>query len=146
MYRSLQHLSQFPFLFFFFVSLILRLFPLSLADVGTGAYYDPPYLPTECYGTDTSQFPANNLFAAAGEGIWDNGASCGREYLVRCLSAAAPNACIDGQTIQIMIVDYVDSLNSSPSRNGTTMILSSNAFAMIADQSAAEINIEFQQV
>ncbi|KAJ8624269.1 hypothetical protein MRB53_032799 [Persea americana] len=91
----------------------------------------------------TSQFPVNNLFAAASEG---NGPPCGREYLVTCLSAAAPNACIDGQTIQVVIVDYIDGLNSSSSQNGTTMVLSNNAFAtMIADQLAAEINIEFQQ-
>ncbi|RWR92052.1 EG45-like domain-containing protein [Cinnamomum micranthum f. kanehirae] len=75
----------------------------------------------------------------------DNGAPCGREYLVTCLSAAAPNACIDGQTIQVMIVDYIDGLNSSSSQNGTTMVLSNNAVAMIGDQLSAEINIEFQQ-
>lgn len=75
----------------------------------------------------------------------DNGAPCGREYLVTCLGAAAPNACIDGQTIQVMIVGYMDGLNSSSSQNGTTMVLSNNAFAMIGDQLSAEINIEFQQ-
>ncbi|XXG85548.1 hypothetical protein AAC387_Pa11g0606 [Persea americana] len=105
---------------------------------------DPPLVrATECYDSYTSQFPVNNLFAAASEG---NGPPCGREYLVTYLSAAAPNACIDGQTIQVVIVDYIDGLNSSSSQNGTTMVLSNNAFAtMIADQLAAEINIEFQQ-
>ncbi|RWR92050.1 EG45-like domain-containing protein [Cinnamomum micranthum f. kanehirae] len=75
----------------------------------------------------------------------DNGAPCGREYLVTCLSAAAPNACIDGQTIQVMIVDYIDGLNSSSSQNGTPMVLSNYAVAMIGDQLSVEINIEFQQ-
>ncbi|RVX11105.1 hypothetical protein CK203_013325 [Vitis vinifera] len=56
-------------------------------DVGTAAQYNPPYLPTICYGNDASEFPSSNLFAAAGDGIWDNGASCGRQYLVRCISA-----------------------------------------------------------
>nr|GEY93211.1 RNA-directed DNA polymerase, eukaryota, reverse transcriptase zinc-binding domain protein [Tanacetum cinerariifolium] len=30
-----------------------------------------------CYGYDSSQFPSKNLFAAAGDRIWDNGAACG---------------------------------------------------------------------
>lgn len=64
---------------------------------------------------------------------------------MRCLSAAAADACIDGQTIQVMIVDYAAALVSSPTQSGTTMVLSNDAFSMIANQSAAEINIEFQQ-
>ncbi|XP_058112496.1 EG45-like domain containing protein [Magnolia sinica] len=127
--------------------LILFLFHHSHADVGTSALYNPPYLPTVCYGNDATQFPANNLFAAAGDGIWDNGASCGRQYLVRCLSAAQPGVCIMDQTIQIMIVDYAALSVSLPSTSGSTMVLSVNAFGMIANSSvASEINIEFQQV
>ncbi|KAG1346179.1 EG45-like domain containing protein [Cocos nucifera] len=115
----------------------------SLADVGTASFYGPPYLPTACYGSDEGQFPADNLYAASGEGIWDNGASCGREYLVRCLSSATPDACVDGQTIQVVILDHAATLNSMPSTNGTTMVLSTTAFGMITQQSVELINIEF---
>ncbi|URD88651.1 Rare lipoprotein A (RlpA)-like double-psi beta-barrel [Musa troglodytarum] len=101
---------------------------------------------TACYGSDESQFPPNNLFAAAGDAIWDNGASCGRRYLVRCLSSATPGACMDSSTVEVTVVDYAPSLVSAPSAVGATMVLSETAFGMISQSSANEINIEFTQV
>ncbi|KDO61650.1 hypothetical protein CISIN_1g038362mg [Citrus sinensis] len=92
----------------------------SRGDVGTAARYGPPFLPTACNGNDQSQFPSGNLFAAAGEGIWDNGASCGRQYKLRCISAAVSGTCINN-TIQIKIVDRAQSLVSTPSLKGTTI-------------------------
>uniref|UniRef100_A0A7N2L7J4 Expansin-like EG45 domain-containing protein n=1 Tax=Quercus lobata TaxID=97700 RepID=A0A7N2L7J4_QUELO len=82
-----------------------------LSDVGTAALYSPPYSPTACYGSDASQFPSSNLFAAAGDGIWNNGAACGRLYLVRVhgedvvplargpVSPSAPNPTTDDRRI-----------------------------------------------
>ncbi|XP_010249970.1 PREDICTED: EG45-like domain containing protein [Nelumbo nucifera] len=134
---------QLPYLLFFVFAV---LFSSSLGDVGTASLYNPPYLPTACYNNDVSQFPANNLFASAGEGIWDNGASCGRQYLVRCLSATVPGTCVQGKIIQVKIVDRAASSVSRPSRAGTTMVLSATAFGEIANVSANVINIEFQQV
>nr|GLL46776.1 EG45-like domain containing protein [Ipomoea trifida] len=100
---------------------------------------------TACFGTDRSQFPSSNYFAAAGEGIWDNGASCGRQYLVSCISSVLPKACKKDQTIQIRIVDRAQTSVSRPTKPGTTMVLSNAAFAAIADPSATSLNIEFQQ-
>lgn len=100
---------------------------------------------TKCFGTDPSQFPSNNLFAAAGDGIWDNGASCGRQYLVRCISAATPDTCKLDQTIQVKIVDYAPNSTSKPSVSGTTMVLSVTALDTIASSSPSSINIEYQQ-
>ncbi|XP_027356655.1 putative EG45-like domain containing protein 1 [Abrus precatorius] len=117
----------------------------SLADVGTAAQYGSPFLPTACFGRDASQFPSSNMFGAAGEGIWDNGAACGRQYEVRCISAAAPGTCIPGQTIQIKIVDRAQSSVSRPSVTGTSMVLSTTAFQAIASSSSSFLNIEFQQ-
>ncbi|OVA19117.1 Expansin/pollen allergen [Macleaya cordata] len=126
--------------------ILTQLFSFSTGDVGTAAQYSPPYLPSACYGNDVSQFPTNNLFASASEGIWDNGASCGRQYLVRCISASEQGICVTGVTIPITIVDREVTSISLPSTSGTTMALSETAFALIADLSANEINIEFQQV
>ncbi|XP_050268540.1 EG45-like domain containing protein [Quercus robur] len=131
---------------FVILAVLIYLSQLSLADVGTSAHYRTPYLPTACYGNNAAQFPSSNLFASAGEGIWDNGAACGRQYLVRCISAAHPRTCIPGQTIQIRIVDRALSSVSRPSRHGATIVLSKTAFGMIAKPSASCINIEFQQV
>ncbi|KAL6221201.1 hypothetical protein ACLB2K_008953 [Fragaria x ananassa] len=140
------HPQYLPFLSLLLVLLFPQLFQTSNADVGTAAQYAPPYLPTDCYGSDSSQFPSSNLFAAAGDGIWDNGASCGRQYLVRCISAAQTGTCVPDKTIQIRIVEYAASVASQPSAAGTTMVLSQTAFAAIADSSATSVNIEFQQV
>uniref|UniRef100_A0A7N0T9N5 Expansin-like EG45 domain-containing protein n=1 Tax=Kalanchoe fedtschenkoi TaxID=63787 RepID=A0A7N0T9N5_KALFE len=117
------------------------------ADIGSAARYPPPYLPTACYSSDLSQLRGNGMFASAGEGIWDNGAACGRRYLVRCISAAEPKACIPGRTIQIRIVDRALTSVSRPSGPDSTMVLSIAAFAAIANTTAAaSVNIEFQQV
>ncbi|XP_027333680.1 putative EG45-like domain containing protein 1 [Abrus precatorius] len=99
-----------------------------------------------CYGSEASQFPSSNLFAAAGDGIWDNGAACGRQYMVRCISAEQPKTCVPDQSIQIKIVDYADTAVSPSSAGGTTIVLSDKAFGTIANTSATLINIEFQQV
>nr|KYP51151.1 EG45-like domain containing protein [Cajanus cajan] len=135
---TLHHLSS------LFILLILLPHP-SNADVGTASRYSPPYLPSGCYGTEASQFPSSNLFAAAGDGIWDNGAACGRQYLVRCISAEQPRTCIPDQSIQIKIVDYAATAVSQPSATGTTIVLSDKAFGTIANTSATLVNIEFQQ-
>ncbi|KAK7330164.1 hypothetical protein VNO77_24350 [Canavalia gladiata] len=132
-------------LYFFLINVVVMLH-LSNADVGTAARYSPPYLPSGCYGSDATQFPSSNLFAAAGDGIWDNGAACGREYMVRCISAEQPRTCIPDQSIQIKIVDYAASSVSPPSDTDTTIVLSDTAFGTIANTSATLINIEFQQV
>ncbi|KVI11634.1 EG45-like domain containing protein [Cynara cardunculus var. scolymus] len=117
----------------------------SHGDVGTSSQYSPPFLPTACYGFDPGQFPSSNLFAAAGNGIWDNGAACGRQYLVRCISAAEQGTC-SGELIQVRIVDFALTAVSQPSIDGTTMVLSDTAFGTIANSSATSINIEFQQI
>ncbi|GMI92778.1 hypothetical protein like AT4G30380 [Hibiscus trionum] len=123
-----------------YLLILSQLFCFSHADVGTAAQYNPPYLPTACYGDDQTQFPSSNLFAAAGDGIWDNGASCGRQYLVRCISASQPGTCVPDQTIQVKIVDYAPTATQS-----TTIVLSETAFGGITNIAVDSINIEFQQ-
>lgn len=122
----------------------LRLF-YTLPRLWWGVYVPCIHAATSCFGSDASQFPSSNLFGSAGEGIWDNGAACGRQYLVRCISAAVPKTCIPGKTIQIKIVDRALSSVSRPSRNDATMVLSTTAFAAIANSSASFVNVEFQQ-
>lgn len=102
---------------------------------------------TACFGSDLSQFPSSNLFAAAGDGIWENGAACGRQYFVRCFSASEPEACVADQTVQITIVDYAVEIVSTPTAMGTTMIMSSTAYNSIVNASVKVdlVTIEFQQ-
>jgi hypothetical protein len=116
------------------------------AEIGTASTYGPPYTPSACYGNDASQFPSSNLFTAAGEGIWDNSAACGRQYIVRCISAATPGSCIQGAQVQVRILDRAQTSVARPSQGGTTMVLSDRAFGMIVGNNIGSVNIEFQQV
>ncbi|KAI4379768.1 hypothetical protein MLD38_006022 [Melastoma candidum] len=131
--------------FLLFLVLLMKL-QVSHADVGTAAQYSPPYTPTACYGYDPSQFPSSFLFAAAGEGIWDNGAACGRQYLVRCISGAYPGICDPTQMVQVRIVDLALTAKSRPSASGATIVLSNTAFKSTANPNAASVNIEYIQV
>ncbi|KAF3447177.1 hypothetical protein FNV43_RR12357 [Rhamnella rubrinervis] len=128
-----------------FVFIVAQLVHFSNGDVGTAGRYSAPYIPTACNGNDPSQFPSSNMFAAAGEGVWDNGASCGRKYMVRCISASVPRICKPGQTILVRVVDRALTSVSRPSRNGATIVLSTTAFNAIANGAATSINIEFQE-
>lgn len=140
--------------FFMFVIISLNTtFVTCYLEVGAASQYSSPYIPTECYSEDTTEFPPNNQFAAAGDAIWDNGAACGRQYLVRCLSVVPDNvSCANPDTIQVKIVDYANTAVSSPQVNpGTTMLLSNTAFEMLVNVSnggslPSSINIEYQEV
>ncbi|CAJ1973730.1 unnamed protein product [Sphenostylis stenocarpa] len=120
-------------------SLLLKQVSLVLADVGTAASYGPPYIPaTACDGNRPGQFPSGNLFVAVNEGLWDNGAACGRRYRIRCLSGN--NRPCKGGSIDVKVVD---SCSSSPCPN--TLLLSNDAFAAISRFPHAKINIEYTQ-
>ncbi|WCJ30219.1 hypothetical protein M5689_011792 [Euphorbia peplus] len=121
-------------------------FQSCLADIGPAAHYSPPYLPTACSGNDASPFPTDNMFAAAGEGIWDNGASCGRSYLVRCISASSTTICDPSKIIQVKIVDRAQTAVSKPSANGAIIVLSDTAFSRFTNSPAPIVNVEFRQV
>ncbi|XP_065850402.1 EG45-like domain containing protein [Euphorbia lathyris] len=134
-----------PILFLIFI-ISATIFHSSLADIGPAAHYSPPYLPTACFGNDQSQFPTDNMFAAAGEGLWDNGASCGRSYLVKCISASSTTICDTSKTIQVKIVDRAQTSVSKPSANGAIIVLSDVAFSQFTNSPASVVNVEFRQV
>ncbi|KAK7820891.1 eg45-like domain containing protein [Quercus suber] len=142
MYTSQQRLQLLP-LVIFLVSLFFH-FHASYGDVGTAALKSPPYLPTACYGSDESQFPSSNFFAAASDAIWANGTAFGR-----CITTTStPYACNQNQTIQVKIVGYIGRAPFAHSIYNATMVLSNTAFGTIANSStnSSYINIEFEQV
>lgn len=94
---------------------------------------------TRCNGNRGDQFPAGNLFVAVSEGLWDNGAACGRRYRLRCMSGSGRRPC-KGGTIDVRVVDYCRK-RPCPS----TIALSSDAFSEISRSPNAKINIEYIQ-
>ncbi|XLU68890.1 hypothetical protein S245_027943 [Arachis hypogaea] len=111
---------------------------LILGDVGTATSYGPPYIPTACDGNRREQFPAGNMFVAVNEGLWDNGAACGRRYKIRCLSG--DNRPCKGDIIEVKVVDLC---HRTPC---PTMLLSTIAFSAISRFYNAKINIEYAEI
>ncbi|KAL4341741.1 hypothetical protein GQ457_08G008600 [Hibiscus cannabinus] len=72
-----------------------------LGRFGTAASYDPPYM--HGGGSNEDQFPPERFFAAVSDGLWDNGASCGRKYRVRCISG--PMRPCKVKSIVVQVVD-----------------------------------------
>ncbi|XP_039172534.1 uncharacterized protein LOC120295438 isoform X2 [Eucalyptus grandis] len=125
----------------------------AVGENGTASYYGPPYERTECYGEGSLQFPVSNLFMAVGDGLWDLGAACGREYELRCIGGAqsGPGGCKPGaNNIRVKVVDYALSVESAAaprqSVTGTDFVLSRPAFEAIANPSVDSIKVEFKRL
>nr|XP_010914875.1 EG45-like domain containing protein [Elaeis guineensis] len=124
---------------FLFLMIGFLCFTRVSADVGTATSYDPPYLPTKCSGYNQDQMPGNGLFVAAGGGIWDNGAACGRKYRLRCLSGLR-RPCKGGS----IVVEVVDLCRNSPCPS--TLVLSNKAFDAVSKIPNTKINVEYTQI
>ncbi|KAL7618702.1 hypothetical protein Lser_V15G01671 [Lactuca serriola] len=126
------------------VSLFLLLLGFSnnkccLGEIGTASSYGPPYTPTRCNGNQGDQFPLGNLFVSVSEGLWDNGAACGRRYRLKCLSGN--NKPCKGGTIDVKVVDFC-SKRPCPS----TIVLSNDAFSAISKTQRGKINVEYIEI
>nr|AFK33398.1 unknown [Lotus japonicus] len=129
------------FTFAIIFSLLLKQMSLQVhGEVGTAAAYGPPYIPTACDGNRREQFPPGNIFAAVNEGLWDNGAACGRRYRVRCVSGH--NKPCKGGSVDVKVVDSC----AAGSSCSNTLFLSNDAFAAISRFPNAKINIEYTQI
>ncbi|RZB65240.1 EG45-like domain containing protein 2 [Glycine soja] len=91
---------------------------------------------TACDGNRPGQFPPGNLFVTVNEGLWDNGAVCGRRYKISCVSGN--NRPCKGGSINVKVVD---SCSRSPCPN--TLLMSKDAFVAISHFPHAKINIEY---
>uniref|UniRef100_A0A7N0TD36 Expansin-like EG45 domain-containing protein n=2 Tax=Kalanchoe fedtschenkoi TaxID=63787 RepID=A0A7N0TD36_KALFE len=109
---------------------------VAVADIGTAATYQPPYAPTKCGGNRRDQFPPGNMFIAVGEGLWDNGAACGRKYRLKCLSGS--NKPCKGGTIDVKVIDFCPKCSS-------TIVMSNDAFSSVSNASD-RIIVEYIQL
>ncbi|KAF8370229.1 hypothetical protein HHK36_031734 [Tetracentron sinense] len=107
------------------LGLLCNCVALVLGDVGTATSYAPPYTPTKCSGNRQDQFPPGNLFVALSEGLWDNGAACGRRYRLRCISGI-DKPCKNGD----IDVEVVDLCSKKPCPS--TFLMSKDAFAAVS--------------
>ncbi|KAK8558363.1 hypothetical protein V6N13_038836 [Hibiscus sabdariffa] len=85
------------------------------------------------------QIMFDNMIAAAGDSLWNNGAVCGKTFTVTCTGPrnAVPHSCT-GKSVTVKIVDHCPGCPS-------IIDLSRKAFAIIADPVAGIINIDYTQ-
>lgn len=95
---------------------------------------------TRCGGNRQDQFPPGNLFVSVSEGLWDNGAACGRRYRLRCLSGSNKPCKDIKTTVDVRVIDFC-SKRPCPS----TILMSGDAFSAISRSPNAKINVEYIQ-
>ncbi|KAL3682669.1 hypothetical protein R1sor_000691 [Riccia sorocarpa] len=119
------------------IAVSLLLLQLSAAQTtGQASYYTAPFVPSACYGFDQNQFPANQFFAAGGDGapnIWAGGANCGKWFRIQCTG----NGCTNSNTISVKIVDRCP----NGCFNGRAFDLSDTAFSAIANKDVGFITV-----
>ncbi|WOL15197.1 EG45-like domain containing protein [Canna indica] len=109
-----------------------------VAITGEATFYTPPYVPSACFGFQDMGV----MIAAASPALYANGAACGRRYSVTCTGGtnSVPMPCKTGTSVVVTIVDLC------PGCTGTSLDLSQEAFAIIANPDAGRVKIEFNQV
>ncbi|CAH8274820.1 unnamed protein product [Arabidopsis lyrata] len=118
--------------FLVFSTVLVFLFSLSYATPGITTFYTS-YTPSACYrGTQ------GVMIAAASDRLWNNGRVCGKMITVKCTGPrnAVPHPCT-GKSMTVKIVDHC------PSSCASTLDLSREAFAQIANPVAGIINIDY---
>ncbi|KAH7859676.1 hypothetical protein Vadar_004135 [Vaccinium darrowii] len=108
------------------------------ANVGQGfaTYYNPPYVPSACYGYQNNGV----MVAGVSPTLWGNKAACGKTYKVTCIGSgnADPHPCIPGASVVVKVVDYC------PGCPGP-INLSKDAFAVIANPAAGKIVVSYSE-
>lgn len=92
------------------------------------------WLASACYGGT----PEGVMIAAASDKLWDNGRVCGKYFTVKCTGPRnpVPHPCT-GKSVRVKIVDHC------PAGCASTIDLSREAFAQIANPVAGIINIDY---
>ncbi|KAK9280018.1 hypothetical protein L1049_013703 [Liquidambar formosana] len=109
---------------------------LVLGDMGTAASYDPLYLTSKCNGSDSSG--QGKMFAAVNQGLWDDGAACGRRYRLSCVSGPCKDMEV---TIEVEVLYFC-----TRSLCNSTLALHKDAFADVSSSPNATIRIDFTQL
>ncbi|CAN1223128.1 Putative EG45-like domain containing protein 1 [Linum grandiflorum] len=118
------------------VAMAATLASIATANSGIATFYTR-YTPSACYGNQDKGV----WIAAAGPALWNNGAVCGKKFRVKCTGPRnpVPHPCT-GKEVVVMITDHC--AGGCPS----TLDLSKEAFATIANPVAGIINIEYTPV
>ncbi|XP_038698511.1 putative EG45-like domain containing protein 1 [Tripterygium wilfordii] len=117
------------------VAIVATLISVASAAPGIATFYTS-YVPSACYGGQQQGV----MIAAASDTLWKGGAVCGKYFRVTCTGPRnpVPHPCT-GKSVVVKIVDHC------PGGCPSTLDLSREAFAQIANPVAGIINIDYQQ-
>ncbi|KAE8714978.1 EG45-like domain containing protein [Hibiscus syriacus] len=120
-----------------FIGIVACLVSIASATPGIATFYKS-YVPSACFGNK----PQGNMIAAAGDALWKNGKNCGKTFTVKCTGSpnAVPNPCT-GKNVTVKIVDHCPGPGCK-----STLDLSQEAFAIIANPVAGIINIDYKKI
>ncbi|XP_027117807.1 putative EG45-like domain containing protein 1 [Coffea arabica] len=111
---------------------VLGLVSPSLATKGTAVYFTR-YYPNACY-----KLPTGIKFVSLSDQYWDGGARCDKRYNVTCIgprSQGSATPCT-GESVVVRTIDHCVDCEQS-------IVLSKEAFTIIADPEAGTIDVEF---
>ncbi|KAI3709180.1 hypothetical protein L2E82_38939 [Cichorium intybus] len=118
-------------------SMAICLTSVTHALSGQAIVYNPPYVPSSCFGTQDRGV----MISKAHSGLFSDGSvACGRRYRVRCISGtnkAIRNACT-GNSVDVTVV------GSCTGCGVNELQLSQEAFATIARLALGRVNIEYE--
>lgn len=116
--------------------LLFTVFSFSLHDFGFHFMTIVSFLflaASACYGDKWKGV----LIAAAGDQLWNNGAICGKNFIVKCTGPTkpVPRPCT-GKSMTVTIVDHYPEYDE-------TLALSRETFDVIANRDAGIIKIDY---
>lgn len=122
----------------------------AFADVGTTSFYGNNAtrvndLIQGCNISTDQILRMDYRVVTVSDGLWDNGAACGRKYLIRCLSTPNSRSCTSGY-IEVLVVGRCPEVNCKVSGKTVTMKIAYNRSSLLVkSRSATLANIEYLQ-
>ncbi|MDB0544437.1 hypothetical protein LBW62_24630 [Ralstonia solanacearum] len=133
------------------IAISLSLPAAAFADIGSISFYgnNATRASDLVQGCDISAEQVAGLdyrVVTVSDGLWDNGAACGRKYRMRCISTPDKHSCT-GNTIDVVVVGKCPNGRCAVAGRNVVMKIAFNRYALLVRaRSAVWANIEFIQI
>ncbi|WP_234344749.1 MULTISPECIES: hypothetical protein [Xanthomonas] len=123
----------------------------AFADIGTISFYGnnarrPADLVQGCNVPEDQVSGRNYQVVTVSDGLWDNGASCGRRYRMRCISTPVKHSCT-ASTIDVIVVGRCPNGRCTVGGRDVTMKIAFNRYSLLVQaRTAPWANIEYIQI
>ncbi|PPT98698.1 hypothetical protein XaraCFBP7407_04305 [Xanthomonas arboricola pv. arracaciae] len=123
----------------------------AFADIGSISFYGnnasrPADFVQGCNISEDTVSSRNYLVVTVSEGLWDNGASCGRRYRMRCISTPGKHSCT-ANTIDVIVVGRCPNGRCTVGGRDVAMKIAFIRYSLLVQaRTAPWANIEFIQI